>query len=122
MIRRPPRSTRTDTLFPYTTLFRSPVDWRAGVASLARSIRVFQVPPRHGLGMLVRHRLCLFEHGVEGVQPRHYLVHRPALQQVEAQDHREEAALVERETDHTCRAQHGGWGRRTEGSRVGDGW
>src|SRR3546814_10918789 len=27
MIRRPPRSTRTDTLFPYTTLFRSPA-WR----------------------------------------------------------------------------------------------
>src|SRR3546814_12657704 len=27
MIRRPPRSTRTDTLFPYTTLFRSHV-WR----------------------------------------------------------------------------------------------
>src|SRR3546814_1421455 len=31
MIRRPPRSTRTDTLFPYTTLFRSVeriVEWR----------------------------------------------------------------------------------------------
>src|SRR3546814_16412644 len=27
MTRRPPRSTRTDTLFPYTTLFRSP-DYR----------------------------------------------------------------------------------------------
>src|SRR3546814_5482958 len=26
MIRRPPRSTRTDTLFPYTTLFRSHSD------------------------------------------------------------------------------------------------
>src|SRR3546814_12613959 len=26
MIRRPPRSTRTDTLFPYTTLFRSVCD------------------------------------------------------------------------------------------------
>src|SRR3546814_3084193 len=26
MIRRPPRSTRTDTLFPYTTLFRSALD------------------------------------------------------------------------------------------------
>src|SRR3546814_6876880 len=26
MIRRPPRSTRTDTLFPYTTLFRSADD------------------------------------------------------------------------------------------------
>src|SRR3546814_5347605 len=29
MIRRPPRSTRTDTLFPYTTLFRSGVLQRA---------------------------------------------------------------------------------------------
>src|SRR3546814_13800257 len=29
MIRRPPRSTRTDTLFPYTTLFRSPAMWVA---------------------------------------------------------------------------------------------
>src|SRR3546814_15497697 len=28
MIRRPPRSTRTDTLFPYTTLFRSPASKR----------------------------------------------------------------------------------------------
>src|SRR3546814_10854657 len=28
MIRRPPRSTRTDTLFPYTTLFRSPAGSR----------------------------------------------------------------------------------------------
>src|SRR3546814_1320633 len=28
MIRRPPRSTRTDTLFPYTTLFRSPKENR----------------------------------------------------------------------------------------------
>src|SRR3546814_7172045 len=32
MIRRPPRSTRTDTLFPYTTLFRS--DQRDAVAGL----------------------------------------------------------------------------------------
>src|SRR3546814_1850547 len=33
MIRRPPRSTRTDTLFPYTTLFRSTFadrGWRGG--------------------------------------------------------------------------------------------
>src|SRR3546814_14172464 len=28
MIRRPPRSTRTDTLFPYTTLFRSQAQTR----------------------------------------------------------------------------------------------
>src|SRR3546814_13625959 len=30
MIRRPPRSTRTDTLFPYTTLFRSHTEWENG--------------------------------------------------------------------------------------------
>src|SRR3546814_15603110 len=35
MIRRPPRSTRTDTLFPYTTLFRS-ADERRHVAGLMR--------------------------------------------------------------------------------------
>src|SRR3546814_9895531 len=34
MIRRPPRSTRTDTLFPYTTLFRS----ARGVAQFLRVI------------------------------------------------------------------------------------
>src|SRR3546814_2947521 len=33
MIRRPPRSTRTDTLFPYTTLFRSQVDLKTLLAS-----------------------------------------------------------------------------------------
>src|SRR3546814_20847143 len=36
MIRRPPRSTRTDTLFPYTTLFRSgftAVPYHAGMAT-----------------------------------------------------------------------------------------
>src|SRR3546814_1184274 len=32
MIRRPPRSTRTDTLFPYTTLFRSWVTGFGGVS------------------------------------------------------------------------------------------
>src|SRR3546814_3548045 len=30
MIRRPPRSTRTDTLFPYTTLFRSQAQGKRG--------------------------------------------------------------------------------------------
>src|SRR3546814_5725296 len=33
MIRRPPRATRTDTLFPYTTLFRSPRASGAGSAT-----------------------------------------------------------------------------------------
>src|SRR3546814_9715252 len=33
MIRRPPRATRTGTLFPYTTLFRSPESRKAGSES-----------------------------------------------------------------------------------------
>src|SRR3546814_1088207 len=39
MIRRPPRSTRTDTLFPYTTLFRS-LHGTAGVPSRRARINV----------------------------------------------------------------------------------
>src|SRR3546814_8627514 len=36
MIRRPPRSTRTDTLFPYTTLFRSDKQaWRVRIGPYA---------------------------------------------------------------------------------------
>src|SRR3546814_3671062 len=37
MIRRPPRSTRTDTLFPYTTLFRSILDLPGAYSLRARS-------------------------------------------------------------------------------------
>src|SRR3546814_12826543 len=41
MRRRPPRSTRTDTLFPYTTLFRSLLQWRkADPRRLARRLAV----------------------------------------------------------------------------------
>src|SRR3546814_18987189 len=36
MIRRPPRSTRTDTLFPYTTLFRSFATRNAGSGETGR--------------------------------------------------------------------------------------
>src|SRR3546814_1844004 len=38
MIRRPPRSTRTGTLFPYTTLFRSPRRQRRRAARRARRL------------------------------------------------------------------------------------
>src|SRR3546814_2845667 len=52
MIRRPPRSTRTDTLFPYTPLFRS---WRAGnqpwtlQAAVRHSDRHAQRRPQAGI-------------------------------------------------------------------------
>src|SRR3546814_15653561 len=51
MIRRPPRSTRTDTLFPYTTLFRSAFARRqrqpvaAALRSGARETSPRQPPP-----------------------------------------------------------------------------
>src|SRR3546814_15141711 len=38
MIRRPPRSTRTDTLFPYTTLFRSRLEARQEAADVLLAV------------------------------------------------------------------------------------
>src|SRR3546814_3167323 len=57
MIRRPPRTTRTDTLFPYTTLFRS----REGCRGPRRGDRGGAQGRRHGLrdrrrGRWHRHR------------------------------------------------------------------
>src|SRR3546814_15488658 len=48
MIRRPPRSTRTDTLFPYTTLFRSGQDL-ANLLQVCRA-RGRQLHPARGAG------------------------------------------------------------------------
>src|SRR3546814_4729288 len=42
MIRRPPRSTRTDTLFPYTTLFRSILALDRALRLLARQRLIFE--------------------------------------------------------------------------------
>src|SRR3546814_8536648 len=44
MIRRPPRSTRTDTLFPYTTLFRS---IRHPASRFAAAVAVFAIAAGH---------------------------------------------------------------------------
>src|SRR3546814_16127524 len=70
MIRRPPRSTRTDTLFPYTTLFRSVV---------LCDRRLEAVPPHdieaHRpflLQRLVAHRLD--REILEALRPVHHLV------------------------------------------------
>src|SRR3546814_8891477 len=78
MIRRPPRSTRTDTLFPYTTLFRS----RRRAADQQRQ---FEALTLHFLGH--RHHLVqrwrdqagqaddvglVFARGVENLLRRHH--------------------------------------------------
>src|SRR3546814_1769662 len=50
MIRRPPRSTRTDTLFPYTTLFRSEGDRHDELQPCLRPLKVFELPaPGNGV-------------------------------------------------------------------------
>src|SRR3546814_4167403 len=45
MIRRPPRSTRTDTLFPYTTLFRSRLRVTGRVKELFKTSKGKYVAP-----------------------------------------------------------------------------
>src|SRR3546814_18602216 len=54
MILRPPRSTRTDTLFPYTTLFRSPM--------AKRLLRLLLAHPEL-VSSLVDQQLEILEHG-----------------------------------------------------------
>src|SRR3546814_20241305 len=66
MIRRPPRSTRTDTLFPYTTLFRS----RERKARLAKILpktgrRIRFSDHVEGGGEKLLHKCCAS--GLEGV-------------------------------------------------------
>src|SRR3546814_7973322 len=82
MIRRPPRSTRTDTLFPYTTLFRSPGVLRGQI--LRRQARHAD---RIGLGR--RQRLA--RHAALRHRLLHRLDDRPAGAPVE---HEEFAALA----------------------------
>src|SRR3546814_5487180 len=55
MIRRPPRSTRTDTLFPYTTLFRSCCGIKAGDLLLT----ALPIDDRRGLALQAARRVLL---------------------------------------------------------------
>src|SRR3546814_4270830 len=69
MIRRPPRSTRTDTLFPYTTLFRSrrrPAGARrADGATYRQAQRRLLAGRRHAADRRVRRPLRSEEHTSE---------------------------------------------------------
>src|SRR3546814_14860749 len=51
MIRRPPRSTRTDTLFPYTTLFRSHKKTPAATGALKMLASVTGIVDNHAMAM-----------------------------------------------------------------------
>src|SRR3546814_5999630 len=85
MIRRPPRSTRTDTLFPYTTLFRShtEADQRkhvevAGPERLPCALEERPAAPHNhwcGERKLRPLRPCRFDQPVE-TDPGHHVAHR----------------------------------------------
>src|SRR3546814_16484192 len=60
MIRRPPRSARTDTLFPCTTLFRSAL--RPRDHSRRRSHGAFRPPPRPGRTRRLRRTFAMYRY------------------------------------------------------------
>src|SRR3546814_21101746 len=67
MIRRPPRSTRTDTLFPYTTLFRSCLlIFQAAITKATKAVE------SHGSGQSVS-RLTLVQFGSDLLAQRRIL-------------------------------------------------
>src|SRR3546814_2570202 len=72
MIRRPPRSTRTDTLFPYTTLFRSRV--RRSGAEVRHEITMQRGPPA----------------GIRRIQDEILQVHRDELGRARSEEHTSE--------------------------------
>src|SRR3546814_11436389 len=65
MIRRPPRSTRTDTLFPYTTLFRSPAQYLAAKAD-RKGIRLHPAPAADDIMAIFMHEHQRPQHEQEG--------------------------------------------------------
>src|SRR3546814_8176533 len=95
MIRRPPRSTRTDTLFPYTTLFRSqyepdeqtyiPPGWDAWFAAghdyyeyvlneNGRHVRYGSRPEDYLTDVIARHTLSAIRRASESGRPLFFFV------------------------------------------------
>src|SRR3546814_2676410 len=92
MIRRPPRSTRTDTLFPYTTLFRS-----------SGTRRVDRPPPGAAFGLTRATRSTVALSGLRQVGFQPGLALLPVVRVADAQRHRVE--IVVRSEEHTSELQ-----------------
>src|SRR3546814_8654857 len=88
MIRRPPRSTRTDTLFPYTTLFRSVTQPRQSLRLILGDQRVDQLVhlPLDDLGQAVERQVD----PVVGHAPLREIIGADAFGAVARPDHRSE--------------------------------
>src|SRR3546814_5234075 len=87
MIRRPPRSTRTDTLFPYTTLFRS-----------------VRLPRDRGDGADRRGLLPRFAHP-DALQTQHHLCRAMARRSQRGRDPGAAEDRHERSEEHTSELQ-----------------
>src|SRR3546814_9203517 len=80
MLRRPPRSNRTDTLFPYTTLFRSTEATRCAFVSTNSITQGEQVGVlwgemlRHGFHIFFAHRTFQWNNEAKGVAAVHCVI------------------------------------------------
>src|SRR3546814_17363741 len=92
MIRRPPISTRTDTLFPYTTLFRAVVDHRDATGREVEALTI------DAGDMLARRSLQMRQASV-GREPR-----RGGIERLQFAEHRKrsEERRVGKECVSTC--------------------
>src|SRR3546814_4152910 len=128
MIRRPPRSTRTDTLFPYTTLFRSgrtpvherrradrrlarktPVEERAGIAAKVEIkpgrhfhqevVRVLPIDERFA----IRRLPACAKDGLAALS--HQRIQRPHGAKLEPRSVAQRTAGVQRSEQHTSELQ-----------------
>src|SRR6184192_4966868 len=82
MIRRPPRSTRRLTLFPYTTLFRSAAAIAVHPRGMIETARAAEILETEGALEVVGHDLenQTFEHAAsrgEGYWVRHFMLDNP---------------------------------------------
>src|SRR3546814_11531007 len=79
MIRRPPRSTRTDTLFPYTTLFRSverdPLNEARRL--IDEDILVFRGCIGHGYSLSAHSTSCAKARACQSRQPPRHALSKP---------------------------------------------
>src|SRR3546814_1120388 len=88
MIRRPPRSTRTDTLFPYTTLFRS-----MGTPNMIGQLG-HNIP---GLAAQV--------HAINAIGGQMHVLQQQIQQQIQALQQQVSLAMGQRSEEHTSELQ-----------------
>src|SRR3546814_11593667 len=112
MIRRPPRSTRTDTLFPYTPLFRSvQAEVMALLSRLRRERRLSMLFISHDLALVRQlcHRIVVLDQGrVAEAGPTGELLAKPRsdiTQRLIAASARSEERRVGKECVSTCRSR-----------------